>query len=206
MFESREDAGRKLGKELKKRKIKADMILAIPRGGVPVGYEVAKALDARLDIIIPRKLPIPSDPEAGFGAVIDDTVVLNESLLGYLNLPKKQVDAVIEEVRKEIKRRTEIYRGKRPLPNLRGKKVIIVDDGLASGYTMLAAAKHLEKKGSEIIIAVPVASSAAFGLLDSKKVVALHVSKEPLFAVADFYEEWRDLSDDEVIRYLKAKK
>jgi len=207
LFKSREDAGKKLGGELKKRGIKSDLILAIPRGGVPVGYEVAKILNAQLDIIIPRKLPLPSDPEAGFGAVIEDTAVLNEGLLRYFNLSKKGVELIIGEVKNEIKRRAQIYRGKKPFPRLKGKKVVVVDDGLASGYTMLAALQYLEKKGAAVTIAIPVSSSSAFALLDSKKVIALHVSDSAMFAVANFYEEWRDLNDNEVIAYLnKAAK
>jgi len=206
MFKSRQDAGKKLGKELKRRGIKADYVFAIPRGGVPVAYEVAFMLKAKLDVIVPRKLPIPADPEAGFGAVIGENVELNKGLLEYLNLSKKQIDSVIEEVRKEINRRTAVYRGKKPFPILEGKKVIIVDDGLASGYTMLAAIKHLEKKGAKVTVAVPVSSSAAFSLLDSKKVIALHISTAALFAVADFYSAWTEMSDEEVIAYLKKAK
>ncbi|MEM2956343.1 MAG: phosphoribosyltransferase family protein [Candidatus Pacearchaeota archaeon] len=208
MFKDRKDAGRKLARELIKQKIKADIVLAIPRGGIPVAFEVAKALKIKLDVIIPRKLPIPYDPEAGFGAVIDNEVSLNYNLLKYLKLNKKEINKIVKEVKQEIKRRMEVYRGKKPLSKVKGKTVIVVDDGLASGFTMLAAVKHLQRKKANVIIAVPVASLSAYQLLrDKAKLICLNVSDEAIFAVANFYKEWRDLSDDEVISYLeKAEK
>ena len=159
MFKTREEAGKLLAKKLDKYKERKDvLILAIPRGGVPIAYQLSKILNLKFDLIIPRKLPIPSDPEAGFGAVINNTIVLNKELLARLNLSKKEIDNVVKEVQEEIKRRNQIYRKGKQFPNLKNKIAIIVDDGLASGYTMLAAIKYLKKQAKKVVVAVPVSS------------------------------------------------
>jgi putative phosphoribosyl transferase len=183
------------------------VVLAIPRGGVPVGYEVARRLGAELDVIVPRKIPIPWNTEAGFGAITaDGTIVLNERMVQSLGLEEKEIEEIAEEVRREIVRRTELYRGERPPPDLKGRPAIIVDDGLASGYTMLAAIKSLRKdEPSEVVVAVPVASRGAARLVthEADKLVALITSEQLPFAVANSYIEWRDLTDDEVLDYLR---
>jgi len=205
MFANREEAGMLLSKKLVRFKGKNVIVLAIPRGGVPVAYNIAKELDAKLDLIIPRKLPIPYDPEAGFGAVINNTVVLNKKLLAVLDLTHKEIKKIIKDVQKEVKRRIKKYRGKKPFPNLKGKTVIIVDDGLASGYTMLAAIKYIKKKAKKVVVAVPVASLSAAMEVKPKadEFICLILSSEPVFAVASFYEDFPDLTDEEVISYLK---
>lgn len=205
MFANREEAGMLLAKKLIKLKGKNTVILAIPRGGVPVAYSVAKKLSAKLDLIIPRKLPIPYDPEAGFGAVIDNTVVLNKRLLSRLNLSVEEITKIIKEVQKEVKRRIKRYRGSKPLPDLKNKTVIVVDDGLASGYTMLAAIKYIKKKAKKVVVAIPVASVSAVKEVKPKadEFICLKTSHEPVFAVASFYESFPDLTDEEVINYLK---
>lgn len=207
MFANRKEAGMLLAKKLVKFKDKNAIILAIPRGGVPVAYSVAKELNVKFDLIFPRKLPIPYDPEAGFGAVIDDTIVLNKKLLAVLDLKPNEITKIIKEVQKEIKRRTKKYRGKKPFPNLKNKTVIIIDDGLASGYTMLAAIKHVKKKAKKVVAAVPVASISAAREVKPKadEFICLVISPEPVFAVASFYESFPDLTDEEVISYLKNK-
>jgi len=205
MFANRKEAGMLLAKKLKKFKGKNVIVLAIPRGGVPVAYSIAKELNVKLDLIIPRKLPIPYDPEAGFGAVINNTVVLNKKLLAVLDLTGDEIAKIIKNVQEEVKRRIKKYRGDKPLPNLRGKTVIIVDDGLASGYTMLAAIKYIKKKAEKVVVAVPVASLSAAKEVKPKadEFICLILSSEPVFAVASFYEEFPDLTDNEVINYLK---
>mgnify|MGYP000991454293 CR=1 FL=1 len=208
IFRDREDAGRRLAERLLDYEGRGALVLAIPRGGVPIGYQIAKRIGARLDVIVLRKIPIPWNPEAGFGAVTaDGTVVLNESMVRGLGMSEEQIRRAVEEVRNEIVRRTRIYRnGSLELPDVAGRPVILVDDGLASGYTMLAAIQSLEKhKPSEIVVAVPVASSGAARLVRPRvdNFVALIIGERLPFAVADFYQHWSDLTDEEVMSYLE---
>jgi len=206
LFRDRRDAGRRLAERLLDYEGRDAVALAIPRGGVPVGVEVAKRLGAQLDVIVPRKIPIPWNPEAGMGAITaDGTMVLNESMVRSLGLSKEEIEHAADEVRQEVIRRTETYRAGRAEPEIAGKPVILVDDGLASGYTMLAAIEFLRKQSpSSVVVAVPVASQGAARLIGPKvdELVALIVSERLPFAVADFYLEWRDLTDDEVLAYL----
>lgn len=207
LFRDRADAGRQLAERLLEYEDRGAVVLAIPRGGVPVGFQVAKRLNAQFDVIVPRKIPIPWNPEAGFGAITaDGTIVLNKAMVQSLDLGEEEIEQAAEEVRREIIRRTKQYRGDRPLPDVKGRPVILVDDGLASGYTMLAAIESLRKDApSAVVVAVPAASSGAAGLVAPQvdKLVALIVSHRLPFAVADFYVEWRDLSDEEVIGCLR---
>ena len=207
LFRDRLHAGHKLAERLIEYKDQDTVVLAIPRGGVPVGFEIAKHLNAQFDVIIPRKIPIPWNPEAGLGAVTaDGTMVLNERMIRNLGLSKTEIDEAAEEVRQEIERRTQEYRDDQPEPDVRGRPVILVDDGLASGYTMLAAVESLKKADpSSVIVAVPVASRGAARLVapEVDDLVALVISDRLPFAVADFYMEWRDLTDAEVIACLK---
>jgi len=201
IFKDRYDAGRKLAERLAEYRGKA-IVLAIPRGGVPVGYEIAKRLDLPLDLIIPRKLPIPSEPEAGFGAIAPDgTIVLNEDMVRYLGLSAEEIKEIAEIVLDEVKRRVSEYRGDRPLPGLKGKTVIIVDDGLASGYTMIAAARAVKKgRPKKLVIAVPCSPRTSVERLEKEadKVICLAIQPYGSFAVASFYEKFPDLSDEEV--------
>ena len=207
LFRDRTDAGRRLAERLLKYESRGTVVFAIPRGGVPVGFEVARRLKAQFDIVIPRKIPIPWSPEAGFGAITaDGTMVLNEHMVRSLGLEEEEIEQAAEEVRWEIVRRTKEYRGDRPPPDVEGRPVILVDDGLASGYTMLAAIESLRKHSpSSIVVAVPVASSGAARIVSPKadKLVALVVSHRLPFAVASFYMKWRDLTDEDVLVYLK---
>lgn len=206
LFRSRTDAGRRLSERLLDYEGQDAVVLAIPRGGVPVGAEVAKRLNARLDVIIPRKIPIPWNPEAGLGAITaDGTLVLNQRMVESLGLSSDEVRQIADEVREEIERRTREYRDERPAPDLEGKTVIIVDDGLASGYTMLAAIESVRKhKPARVIVAVPVASSGSARLVSPRvdEMVALITSERLPFAVAEFYCEWRDLTDEEVVKAI----
>ena len=208
LFRDRADAGRRIAERLLEYEDENTLVLAIPRGGVPVGYEVAKRLDAQFDVIVPRKIPIPWNPEAGFGAVtVDGTMVLNDGMVRSLDLSEDEIEQAAEEVRQEIVRRTAIYRGDKPPPDVEDKSVILVDDGLASGYTMLAAIESLRKhEPSSVIVAVPVASQGAAKLVRPKadRLAALIVSESLPFAVANYYVEWRDLTDEEVMGYLKS--
>ncbi len=201
IYEDRHDAGRRLADRLLIYRHNA-IVLAIPRGGVPVGYEVARRLDVPLDLIIPRKLPIPSDPEAGFGAIAPDgTVVLNERLVAYFGLSVRDIERISKEVLAEVRRRAREYRGDAPLPDLKNKNVIVVDDGLASGYTMIAAVRAVRReRPKRVIVAVPCSPGSSVERLENEadEVVSLAVQPYGPFAVAGYYEHFPDLSDEEV--------
>jgi len=206
IFENRHDAGRRLATELTEYNGQSVVVLAIPNGGVPVALEVAGSLGTELDLVISRKIPMPLNPEAGFGAIADDgIVILNEEVIRRIGLSRQQIEYEASKVRAEIKQRSIRYRGDRPLVMVSGKTVIITDDGLASGFTMIAAVESVRhRRPKEIVVAAPCASGLAVKQLEkfADKVVTCTVSFVPRFAVADFYRHWYDLSDDEVIRYL----
>ncbi len=206
IFENRQGAGRQLAEKLSGYNEQPVIVLAIPNGGVPVALEVALALDADLDLVISRKIPIPLSPEAGFGAIADDgTIILNEIVVKSMGLSRQQIEYEASKVRAEIKQRSLLYRGNRPLVSVNGKTVIIIDDGLASGFTMLAAVESVRRRRPrEIIVAVPAASAIALKQVErvADKVVTCVTGYMPRFAVADFYRHWYDLGDDEVVRYL----
>lgn len=207
IFENRSDAGRQLAVELSEYNGQSVVVLAIPNGGVPLAVEVAGALKADLDLIICRKIPLPLTPEAGFGACADDgTIVLNEEIAKRVGLSRQQIEYEATKVRAEIKRRCLLYEGDRPLVTVTGKTVIIIDDGLASGITMRAAVESVRhRRPREIVAAVPCASALAVKQVEkvADKVVTCTTGFMPRFVVADFYRYWYDLTDDEVIRYLK---
>jgi len=206
IFDNRGDAGRQLAEKLGEYNNQPVVVLAIPNGGVPVALEVASALKTDLDLIICRKIPLPLTPEGGFGACADDgTIVLNEEIVKRIGLSRQQIEYEASKVRTEIKQRSILYLGDRPLAAVSGRTVIIVDDGLASGITMMAAVQSVRhRRPREIVVAVPCASALAVKQLEkvADKVVTCAVGFMPRFAVADFYRHWYDLSDDEVTRYL----
>jgi len=206
IFDNRHDAGRQLAEKLGEYNNQSIVVLAIPNGGVPVALEVASALKTDLDLIICRKIPLPLTPEGGFGACADDgTIVLNEEIVKRIGLSRQQIEYEAIKVRAEIKQRSILYLGDRPLAAVSGRTVIIVDDGLASGITMMAAVQSVRhRRPREIVVAVPCASALAVKQLEkvADKVVTCVTGFMPIFAVADFYRHWYDLSDDEVTRYL----
>jgi len=206
IFDNRHDAGRRLAVELGEYNDQLVVVLAIPNGGVPVALEVASILNADLDLVISRKIPIPLHPEAGLGAVADDgTIILNEEVVKRIGLSRQQIEYEASKVRAAIKQRSIRYQGDRPLVRVSGRTVIIIDDGLASGFTMMAAVESVRhRRPKEIVVAVPCASAMAVKRLEkvADKVVTCTTGFMPRFAVADFYRHWYDLSDDEVIRYL----
>lgn len=207
-FENRYDAGRQLADKLGGYKGQSVVVLAIPNGGVPVALEVALALEADLELVISRKIPLPLNPEAGCGAVADDgTVILNDEVVKRFGLSPHQINYQVNQVRADIRQRSLLYRQDRPLAALSGKTVIIIDDGLASGFTMMAAMESVRRRRpKEIVVAVPAASATALEQLEkvADKVVTLAKGTKPKFYIADFYRYWYDLSDDEVIQCLKA--
>jgi len=206
IFENRRDAGKRLAEKLQEYNDRSVVVLAIPNGGVPVAIEVAGALNAGLGLVIARKLPIPLTPEAGFGAVTEDgTIILNEELVKRFGLSRQQIEYEAGKVKVEIKRRSLLYLGDKPLASVSGKTAIIIDDGLASGITMRAAVESVRRRRpSEIIAATPCASAPAVKQVEraADRVITCVTGSMPRFAIADFYRHWYDLSDDEVIRYL----
>jgi putative phosphoribosyl transferase len=201
-FRDRVDAGRALASELKKYAGRDDVVvLALPRGGVPVAYEVARALGAPLDVFIVRKLGVPGHEEYAMGAVASGGVrVVSEDVVRSLGLTAADVERVAAREIAELERRERLYRGQRPEPELGGRTVILVDDGLATGSTMKAAVKALAaRKPASIVVAVPVAAADTCRELarDVHEVVCA-VTPEPFHAVGLWYEDFRQTTDDEV--------
>lgn len=206
LFENRADAGRKLAAELAGYANQPCVILAIPNGGVPLAIEVAKVLKADLDVIICRKLALPMNPEGGLGAVADDgTAVINQDVAARDGITSAQIEYEVEQIKANIKHRILKYRGESLPSRLTGKTAIIVDDGLASGITMSVAVESVRhRRPREIIAAVPLASATGFKRASSaaNRVVTCAISSQSKFYLADFYRNWRDISDDEVVHAL----
>ncbi|WP_322489478.1 phosphoribosyltransferase [Chloroflexus sp.] len=184
-------------------------VLALPRGGVPVAYEVAQALHAPLDVLLVRKLGVPGQPELAMGAIAEQGArVLNHDIIAELNIPPHVIEEVTVLEQTEIERRTRAYRGLNPPPELHDKTVILIDDGLATGATMHAAVKCVRLQNLRwIAVAVPVASKAAVQMLRSvaDDVIAVMVI-EPFYALSYWYEDFSQTSDDEVRRLLQASR
>jgi len=183
------------------------IVLALPRGGVPVAYEVALALGAPLDIAVVRKLGVPGHPELAMGAIAGGKVrVLNRELLRELRIEDAAIDRVVDVEREELRRRERVYRGERPSPNVAGKTVILVDDGLATGATMFAAVSAIERQhAAEVVVAAPVASRDAIAHLRASGVTAVAViTPEPFYGVSLWYEDFEQTTDDEVRELLDA--
>ncbi|MFQ6085945.1 MAG: phosphoribosyltransferase [Candidatus Bathyarchaeia archaeon] len=208
VFGDRFHAGELLAEKLKDLRGEDALVLAIPAGGVPVGITVARRLALPFDVIMVRKLHIPWNREAGFGAIAwDGTVRLNEPLVKRLGLSGQEIDECIAEERGDIEKRLRLFRGEAPFLNIEGKIAILVDDGLASGFTMLAAVRSVGHRGvSKIVVAAPTASMGAIGLLRPHvdTIVCLNIRTGPTFAVADAYKLWHDLDDEEVMEILKT--
>jgi predicted phosphoribosyltransferase len=210
-FADRVEAGKLLGEEVVRRIGKrADaLVLALPRGGVPVGYEVARALGAPLDVFIVRKLGVPGQEELAMGAIASGGVrVLNDEVLRFVPISKSTIDMVAEREARELERRETSYRGNRPPLDVTGKTVVIVDDGLATGSTMRAAVRALqEMKPREIVVAVPVAAPSTCaefrGSVD--EMICLR-TPEPFQAVGLWYEDFSQTTDEEVHALLGVVK
>jgi predicted phosphoribosyltransferase len=206
-FVNRHDAGVRLAEFLNRGPEPNSSVLALPRGGVPVGEPLAEKLQATLDVVLVRKLPVPSSPGQGFGAVaIDGSLTLNERLVEYFGISSAQIDAIAEQVRTEVSRRAKEYRGSELPPTVSGVDVFMVDDGLATGYSMIAAANMIRKLNPRsLVLAVPV--SPAHSLFAAEpyfdEIYCLIVQESPPFAVASFYQDFHDLSDEEVRETLR---
>lgn len=201
-FKDRKEAGQKLGEILKKEIKKDWLCFAIPNGGVIIGKEIVKKLKVPLRLMVVRKVLYPFTTEAGFGAVDSEgNVVLEET-----PYEKEIIDKQIEKARKSVLKRLEKFKEFANYKNLSGKKIILTDDGLASGYTMLAGVKFLKRKNvKKIIVAVPCASIGAVNLIKPEvdELISIYIKKELPFAVADFYENWYDVTDEELLNILK---
>ena len=204
-FLDRHDAGRRLAAQLEHLAEELPVVVALPRGGVPVAFEVARALGAPLEILAVRKLGAPGNPELGVGAVAEDgTGVLDPQSAGMLGMTQAMLDGTIELESRELRRRVERYRDGRPTIPVSGRTVIVVDDGLATGLTDLAAVRALRKRGArEIIVAVPVGSSEAVSMLakEADRVVCLEVPPR-LFGVGMSYRDFAPVSDEQVLALL----
>jgi putative phosphoribosyl transferase len=207
IFENRYDAGRKLAEKLDEYAHKSVVVLGIPNGGVAVALGVALALDADFDLVISRKIPLPLSPEGGFGSVTDDgTTILNEEVVKKVGLNRRQIDYQVSQVRSDIRNRSLLYHADRPPLSITGRTIIIVDDGLASGYTMRAAIEsRRHRRPEKIVAAVPVGPEHIIS--DIKKVadrvVTCAVGTGPDFYVSDYYRYWHDITDAEVLHCLK---
>jgi predicted phosphoribosyltransferase len=201
-FQDRREAGRILAAKLKKFANRADvLVLALPRGGVPVAHEVARSLGAPLDVFIVRKLGVPGYEELAMGAVATGGVrVLNDDIVTGLRIPAYLIESVTAQEQAEVKRRERLYRGGRPAPDVRGCTVLLVDDGLATGATMRAAVRALrQQQPVRIVVAVPVAAPETHAALaaDADEVVS-ELTPTPFQSVGRWYEDFEQTTDEEV--------
>jgi putative phosphoribosyl transferase len=202
LYSDRHDAGRKLAAKLAAHRDRPDvLVLALPRGGVPIGYEVAQALHAPLDVFLVRKLGVPGHEELAMGALATGGVrVLNDDVVYALRIPAQVIETVTREEQQELERRERAYRGDRPAPDVRGRIVILVDDGLATGSTMRAAVAALRQQGpARIVVAVPVGAAETCAELEGEAdEVVCGRTPEPFHAVGLWYEDFSQTSDAEV--------
>lgn len=203
-FGDRHDAGQQLGVFIKRLPaISNPLVLAIPPGGVPIGAEVAKALGAPFSVAIVRKIRIPGTTESGFGAVTwEGRVLINERLRAALGLSDRDVERAVAATMDNVTERVALFTGGNPMPEMIGKTVILTDDGLASGFTMLAAIQVIRfYKPAGILVAVPTASLSSAELVarEADVVICLNIRSGHTFAVADAYREWYDLNDQQVL-------
>ena len=211
LYLDRADAGRALATALKKEldeKLLSQrpLVLAIPRGGVPIGRDVATALDADLDLVVPRKLGAEGNPEYAIGAVMHDgTVYLNPEALSITGATPEYIDAEKSREMREARRRLEAYRGGREEPVIKGRVVVVVDDGIATGATMIAALRWVRSRGARVVVAAapvgPPSSVEELGQEADKVVCPL--TPEPFYAIGAFYENFGQVSDEEVEEILQ---
>ncbi len=208
-FTDRVDAGKRLASALKDFSGKNGIVLAIPRGGVVVGFEIARALNLPLDVIIPRKIGAPENPELAIGAVAEDgTAILDNQLIKYLGVSKEYVEIETKRQKHEIGRRLKLYRHDSSYPNLKGLDVIVVDDGIATGSTMKAALASVKNRGAaSVTVAVPVGPPSTIEELEktADRVVCLY-TPEYFQAIGEFYSDFSQTPDEEVIMLLKENK
>ena len=208
LFQDRKDAGRQLARALVKYRSRHPVILALPRGGVPIAAEVAERLEAPLDLVLVRKIGVPMRPELAMGAVVDGTqplIVRNQDVIELAGVSEDAFDAVCKEELAEIERRRERYLGDRVRSEIKGQTAIIVDDGIATGATTLAAIRALRKREpKELVLAVPVAPLESLQRLHGEvdAIVCLDTPRD-FSAIGYYYRDFRQVGDGEVIAILK---
>jgi putative phosphoribosyl transferase len=208
MFIDRQDAGRRLAERLKSYKREKPLILALPRGGVPIAYEVAQALKSPLDVFVVRKVGVPWNREFGIGAVAPGAQILDEASVRKLGLTESDLEKIIDQEKQEMNRRLQLYRQGEEFPNISGKTVILVDDGLATGVTTRAAIQAIKKlKPLKLILAVPVGPAETVDRLRPlvDDLICLETPRD-FYAVSEFYRYFPQVSDEEVIRILEETK
>jgi len=202
LFRNRSEAGRWLAERLQAYAHRPDVVvLALPRGGVPVGFELARALDVPLDVFLVRKLGTPGQEELAMGAIASGGVrVLNDDVVRALAVPPSVIDAVARREEQELARREQAYRGTRPPPEVRGRVVILVDDGLATGSTMRAAVQAVKQmQPARVVVAVPVAAASTRDEIAAQvDEIVCSTPPEPFLAVGRWYEDFSQTTDDEV--------
>lgn len=206
LFEDRQQAGALLAQKLEHLRGKDALVLALPRGGVVVGHQIARAMQASLDVYIAHKIGAPFNEELAIGAVASDgTIVLDDVLIAQLGVTSSYLEREIERQKREIQRRLECYRGKKPPPAVEGRIIILVDDGVATGATTKAALRALRRQNpARLILAVPVGPPEAIQSLEQEadQVVCLAMP-EPFWAVGRFFLDWAQISDAQVVRLLE---
>ncbi len=206
VFKSRDETGGLLAEKLAALQLINPIVIAIPRGGVVIGCEIARRIGAELDIVTPKKIPAPQNPELAIGAVMHDgSFFLNEEVAAASNASKAYIESAKERVRNESARRLSIYRRERAPPVLRGRTVILTDDGIATGSTMEVAIKWAREQNSErVIVAVPVIPTSILAKLKRYVDSVVYVeATESFFAIGQFYKIFEQVSDEEVIRMLQ---
>lgn len=206
IFGDRVDAGRRLAEKLRAYANREDVVvLGIPRGGVPVAFEVAAALNAPLDVFLSRKLGVPGQEELAFGAVATGGVrVLDQELIEAVGISKQEIEQITQKVRAELERRERVYRGARPPLNLEGKVAILIDDGIATGSSMRAAINALRQlKPARVVVAVPVAPLSTCNRLksDVDELICVHMP-ESFYAIGQFYADFSQVADEEVTNLI----
>ena len=205
-FKDREDAGRRLAERLSRYRDERPVVFALPRGGVPVGYEISRALGVPLEVFVARKLGAPGQPEFGIGAVAPGGVrILNEDVIRRLGITDDYVERITEQETAELERRLRHFRGERPQPEVRGRTVILVDDGLATGVTARAAIKALRRlEPQRLVLAAPVCAAQTAELLGPEVDEFLCLEAPPdLGAIGFWYRDFSQTTDDEVIELLE---
>lgn len=209
IFRDREDAGRRLAERLARYRDEDAVVLALPRGGVPVGYEIARALNAPLDVFVARKLGAPGQPELAIGAVAPGGVrIVNDRVVRELDVSEGWIEAVAEKELVEVGRRMRRFRDERPEPEIGGRTVILVDDGIATGMTVRAAIRAIrEKSPRRIVLAVPVCAAVTADDLASEvdELICLQTPAD-LWAIGFWYENFHQLDDEEVVELMERSR
>jgi putative phosphoribosyl transferase len=209
LFANRVEAGKRLASALAESVSEDGVVLAIPRGGVVVGFEIARALGLSLDVIVPRKIGAPNNPELAIGAITEDgTIILDKDLVNQLGVSKAYIKKESQRQMREIQHRLKLYRGDIPRPELKNREVIIVDDGIATGSTMKAALASVRKSGAKtVVVAVPLGPTSTVKELERQadRVVCLY-TPEPFYAIGEFYDDFAQTENDEVTELLRLNK